>query len=209
LPALRRHTTLNGMSLCTGQSDRSAGTCEVAKSENRPRTIPIEPSEAQRRRFWRYVRLTDNEGCWLFSGAHTSPGYGGFKLGSRMVGAHRVAFTLLRGPIPAGLCVLHRCDVRACVRPSHLFLGTKGDNARDMVAKGRRPDTSGENHGNSKLTERDVIAIRRLAASGLMQAVIALRFGVAPATVNDVVRRRGWKHVPRMAELDGEPWNEG
>jgi hypothetical protein len=79
-----------------------------------------------------------NSGCWLWTGGTSGYGYGHFSLpvrGCRT--AHRAAWTLYRGQIPAGLHVLHKCDVRCCVNPSHLFLGTHSDNMRDMVRKGR------------------------------------------------------------------------
>ena len=53
------------------------------------------------------------------------------------MGAHRWAWMLVHGSIPDGLHVLHRCDNPPCFRPSHLFLGTDADNARDMASKGR------------------------------------------------------------------------
>jgi hypothetical protein len=56
----------------------------------------------------------------------------------RTRGAHRVAWTLTYGPIPKNLCVLHHCDNKPCCNPAHLFLGTKVDNARDMIVKGRQ-----------------------------------------------------------------------
>lgn len=71
--------------------------------------------------------------CILWAGTRNPDGYG--KRGDNY--AHRLAWEAAFGPIPPGLCVLHRCDVRPCVNPEHLFLGTKGDNARDREAKGR------------------------------------------------------------------------
>lgn len=85
-------------------------------------------------RFWAKVAKGDD--CWLWTGAVAGyPGndYGAFNKGK----AHRFSWELHRGPIPAGLFVLHKCDVTRCVRPDHLFLGTQKDNMQDMVAKGR------------------------------------------------------------------------
>jgi hypothetical protein len=93
-------------------------------------------------RFWDKVHAEPNTGCWLWLAAVSAKGYG--SLGGRdftgtrgTLAAHRVAYDRLVGPIPPGLFVLHRCDTPACVNVAHLFLGTKGDNNADMIAKGR------------------------------------------------------------------------
>jgi len=90
-------------------------------------------------RFWRKVAVRGPDECWLWTGSRTKQGYGQIALGevrNRPELAHRVAWTLTFGATGA-LYVLHRCDVRPCVNPAHLFLGTTRDNALDMVAKGR------------------------------------------------------------------------
>jgi hypothetical protein len=92
-------------------------------------------------RFWSKVRKTD--GCWLWVGAHDDNGYGRLGKpygadGPSYVPAHRLSWILNRGPIPPGAHILHRCDVRECVRPEHLFLGTQAINMADKVAKGRQ-----------------------------------------------------------------------
>lgn len=90
------------------------------------------------RHFWDYVEKTDTvDGCWLWTGCTDVDGYGVFR--SRPpTKAHRFAWTLAHGPIPDGMWVLHSCDVPACTRPGHLFLGTPRDNVRDCIEKGRR-----------------------------------------------------------------------
>lgn len=95
-------------------------------------------------RFLRNVVKTKK--CWLWIG-YTRAGYGRIRDDKKNEQAHRVAWRLFRGPIPAGKKVLHRCDNTYCVRPSHLFLGTQLDNVRDMIRKGRRTELWGKRNG--------------------------------------------------------------
>lgn len=94
-------------------------------------------------RFEELVFADPNSGCFIFAGGTFSKGYGKFSLGSmlnnsrRHVQAHRFAWEAARGPVPAGLCVLHKCDIPCCVNPDHLFLGTVQDNNSDIARKGR------------------------------------------------------------------------
>lgn len=111
--------------------------------------------------------------------------------------AHRLAWTLLFGPIPEGLSVCHRCDNPPCVNPSHLWLGTALDNARDKVQKGRmrRGDSRGERNGHAKLTEDQVRVIRQRVKAGETQTALAAEYGVHLITVSQLVRRLTWRHV--------------
>lgn len=88
-------------------------------------------------RFWEKVQKSS--GCWLWMAAKANYGYGVINLGTGLglVRAHRLSWAMHNGPVPEGREVCHRCDVPACVNPAHLFLGTHGDNMRDMVKKGR------------------------------------------------------------------------
>ena len=123
-------------------------------------------------RFWAKVdkngpvpaHRTDLGPCWLWTASFSSKGYG--KIGVAVGGwdfAHRIAFLLTHGRMPEP-CALHHCDNRACVRPGHIFEGTKGDNAADRDAKGRT--TKGERSGVAKLTEAQVREIRARHAAG-------------------------------------------
>ena len=77
--------------------------------------------------------------CWIWQGSTMNSGYGRTRgLDGKDASAHRLSYQLFCGDIPKDMCVLHKCDVKTCVNPMHLFLGTKKDNAIDMVQKGRQ-----------------------------------------------------------------------
>ena len=80
-------------------------------------------------------------GCWIWMAGRFDTGYGSFWLNGTDVRAHRVAYELYVGAIPEGMWVLHRCDIRECVNPDHLFLGTHQDNMDDMARKGRHANS--------------------------------------------------------------------
>jgi hypothetical protein len=149
-----------------------------------------------RARFWAKV---DKSGeCWLWLGGKAHRGHGRVKWGGRFRPAHRIAYELLVGPVPEGLCVLHNCpggDNPACVRPSHLWLGSKTDNNRDRDAKGRTAHQKGSAHGLSKLTEDDVRLIRQRRADGATLTAIAAEFGVIFQNISLIVNRKAWRHV--------------
>lgn len=154
------------------------------------------PSVPLEERFWSRVQKT--AGCWLWTAALAAvdhgDGYGHFGYQGKDYGAHRYSFELHKGPIPKGLHVCHTCDVRRCVNPAHLFLGTSRDNMADASQKGRMHP--GEANGIAKLTEDAVRSIRDFwTGSPGELAYLARAFGVSEGTIRFVVRGVTWRHV--------------
>lgn len=158
------------------------------------KTMPLpEFSKEQQSRFWKKVVKCD--GCWKWTGAINHNGYGVWSVicGDKTKNflAHRVSFHLTNGPV-SGL-VLHRCDVRDCVNPYHLFTGNHADNTHDAMSKNRL--AVGERHGNSRLTKEIVLEVRRMHSAGHIQAEIHRRFNLSRPLVSDLVNRKKWRHL--------------
>ena len=143
-------------------------------------------------RFFKYVNKTDR--CWLWTGGKTNCGYGRFRLGKHKVLAHRFSWTLAYDD-PSDLCVLHRCDNPPCVNPDHLFLGTQRDNCIDMFTKGREICYRGEDHYNSKLSNKDVVEIKRMLSKGYKHKIIADKFGVVRQTIQNINVGYSWRSL--------------
>ncbi len=147
--------------------------------------------------FWSKASITANpDKCWEWQAGHNKGGYGKFGIGGKWKLANRVAWELVNGSIPDSMKVLHECDNPSCINPRHLFLGTDLDNAKDRERKGRGHYKRGENNSCHKLTNEQVLEIRRLyAVGGISYRKLAAMFGICNVTVNDIVRRRIWKHI--------------
>lgn len=139
--------------------------------------------------------------CWYWNGSIDEIGYGRFGSAYDEIGetkSHRISWVLFNGrAIPDGMMVLHACDVRNCVNPDHLSLGTQIENVQDMMVRGRHKPTQmpGESNPQAKLTDGKVLQIRADEANGMSQAAIAKKHGVATMTINRALRGRTWRHI--------------
>lgn len=137
------------------------------------------------------------DACHLWTAGLDDYGYGSLRgegANPPLLRAHRLAWEIAHGAIPDGIFVCHRCDVRACVNPAHLFLGDHEDNTLDMVQKGRT--AQGERVSSARLTAEAVIAMRELhAATGATFRQIAQRFNVSQTTARNAILRVTWDHV--------------
>jgi len=127
-------------------------------------------------------------GCWIWMASIKTTGYGQFCLEGPM-NAHRAAWMLYRGEIPPGIVVRHKCDIRACVNPDHLELGTQADNVKDRQQRHSNPRNAGIQNGRAKLKELDVIAIRQ---SNLSELKIAKIYGMASSMIYMIRAGKRW-----------------
>ena len=153
-------------------------------------------SKTTEERFFPHIKKTKS--CHLWTGYIEPGGYGRVRVGKKPVGAHRISWEIHnKKSVPKGLCVLHKCDVRHCVNPEHLFLGTHQDNVIDMIQKGRQVlnPTFGENHCSAKLKEKDVKEIRKLLATGQTVLSISKKYNVSHIPILKIKNNITWRHV--------------
>lgn len=144
-------------------------------------------------RFWTYVDKTGD--CWLWLGSNNGVGYGQIRLCGTLKYAHRISYELKYGPVPSGLYVLHKCDTPSCINPDHLFIGRQVDNVKDMITKGRDNHARGSRIYLAKLTEENIVEIRKLFTTGLTQQKIADLYNVSDTAISDIFNHRTWNHV--------------
>jgi hypothetical protein len=131
--------------------------------------------------------------CHEWTGSRLPKGYGTLPGGggTSNIYAHRIAYVLAYGLIPAGLVVRHKCDNPKCVRAKHLTLGSVKDNSRDAVERGDM--NAGERNGQAKLTVEKVNCMRRLARAGASYTDLAAEYGVARTQAYNAATGKTWK----------------
>jgi hypothetical protein len=163
----------------------------------RERTIP----------FWDRIDSSGGPAaCWPWTGSINKSGYGNLGIAGFTITASRLAYELSNGPIPDGdgyhgTVVRHTCDNRPCCNPAHLILGTQAENNRDRDERGRSRHPSGVACHSAKLSEAEVIAIRKLISAGAKISAIARQFGCSPSSIYFIKKGRNWKNVvsPNLA----------
>lgn len=153
------------------------------------RAIKLGARPSASERFHRAYIVDTVTGCWIWQ-RWIRHGYGAISVNDKSIRAHRFSWELFRGPIPCGLCVLHKCDVPRCVNPDHLVLGTQQENMSDRCKKGRT--ICGEAHYKAKLTDSQILLIR---SDDRTNKLIANDYGVTNALVSRIRLRQIWKHV--------------
>lgn len=150
--------------------------------------------------FWSKVDKNGPGGCWLWTSYCNERGYGLMRhKGRKNFRAHRFSWELVHGPTPSDRFCLHKCDVRRCVNPDHMFLGSYQENMDDMVSKGR------QRNGKERLTPAQVLEIRANPPSkyntgkwvGARQEMeeYAKKYGVSPCTIGHILSGRCWKRL--------------
>ena len=143
-------------------------------------------------RFLAKIAPPDENGCMLWQARVAPNGYGTFWYLGRRVFAHRYSAGML--DLPPEIVTRHTCHTPACVNPEHISFGSQADNMRDMVEADRQ--AKGVDHGRAKLTEEQVIEIRRrYTAGGVTYRALGDEFGVAQHTISDIVRRKIWAYL--------------
>jgi hypothetical protein len=173
------------------------------------RILPELPPQALNRFYNSFEKLSSDE-CWEWKRTFFSTGYGMFHYMRKNRGAHRIAYFLHYKVDPADKCVCHKCDNPKCVNPYHLFIGTPADNWCDARKKGKIPRgsnhysrqkpellASGSESPHAKLTEQDVINIRReYVPRRVSAAKLAEKYGVSSTAIHYIVSYQNWKHIP-------------
>ena len=143
-----------------------------------------------------HYRKVNERQCWIWTlGINPDNKYGIIKIDGSMKYIHRLSAEFWLKDFNPELCVLHKCDVRRCFNPEHLFQGTKKDNIKDMDRKGRRNAAKGNQMPQAKLNPELVYEIRNRLSQGQMQKDIAEFLGLTRQNVNDVSRGKTWKHI--------------
>lgn len=162
--------------------------------------------------FWSYVDKSGGEECcWPWTGAKTGKGYGVHEFkwadGKKRDGAHRIALALSLGRyIAKDMHVLHSCDNPPCCNPLHLSEGTRSRNILEAYARNRRKPVNlcGESSPTSKLSLREVNAIRAAYNIGFLNREICQLFGVSRSAISHIISGRTWQNTTKRKLLEAQ-----
>ncbi|MFX0208406.1 MAG: helix-turn-helix domain-containing protein [Candidatus Hodarchaeota archaeon] len=138
-------------------------------------------------RFWDKVDKKSDDECWLWKGFLNWGNYGMFRVGDKVMLAHRYSYMIHRDNYREVLDVLHSCDNRNCVNPQHLYQGTDWHNAHDRMVRGK--------NNFAKLKEKEVLEIRRLSDFGISGRKLAKIFNVSKGTIYRIKNRQSWTWI--------------
>ncbi len=139
------------------------------------------------------VRVPES-GCWIWIGSLNKYGYGRLTFGAKTnIGAHRASYELRHGKIPDGLFALHRCDIKCCVNPDHIFIGTQQENMSDKVAKNRQ--AKGHRHGMSRLSEEQA---KEAKFGSARPSELAKKFNCSAVMIRQIRSGLYWRHLDNV-----------
>lgn len=126
------------------------------------------------------------DGCLIFQGSLRGS-YSRISINRKSISGHRFVYGLINGPIPKGLVVCHACDNRACIEPSHLWVGTSQDNMADRDAKGRQAQGESVNTAKLSLRQRHLI-IEEYKTGKTTQVLLAKKYCVTQGNISRIIR---------------------
>lgn len=130
--------------------------------------------------YFKLHTIIDDNGCWIWQRARLENGYGALNRSN----THRTVYSLVNGPIPNGMVIRHKCDVRLCCNPEHLEIGTQLDNIADKAE--RNPQG---------LTKTQALEALQLLESGESQCAVADKYNVTQTTMHKLLKRKSWTHL--------------
>lgn len=159
-------------------------------------------------RYFQKVKM--GPGCWEWTAAKHPAGYGTMRVGRKLKKATHISFLLTNNRWPHKHLQInhHDCDNKACVRPSHIYEGTKKQNARDAVERGQIP--TGADHHNAKLTTRTVQTVKTYwrtfgnrngprqprSPGSITERELAAKAGIKPGSLHLILTGQSWPNVP-------------
>jgi hypothetical protein len=153
-------------------------------------------------RFKKLIMINENSDCHEWTGSIQSNGYGRFNVFGRSMYAHRFSALMKIGILRSGMDVCHKCDNRKCVNPDHLFIGTRKDNMRDAVSKGRHASGEklsvskrGDKSHLSKLTAAEVLEIRSMKLKGVKTKELSEKFNISSDNIRRIIRKDTWRYI--------------
>ncbi len=145
-------------------------------------------------RFFEKIEPITESGCWIWTGCLNNKGYGQVRGDDgSTVTAHRASYMMHKAEIPDGMLVLHDCDIRCCVNPDHLYVGTAAENTEDARTRGKL--CCGERNPSSRLTSGQVVEIRQRLKGNDSMSSIASMFDVGRKTISDISNGKTWRHI--------------